>query len=45
LETPEPHPAERALARVSKDERYGLSWLETREDALLTMRESDGRRL
>jgi hypothetical protein len=29
---------ERFLGRVSKDEKYGLSWFETREDALLTMR-------
>jgi hypothetical protein len=32
-----PHPEERPLGRVSKDGR-GLSWFETREDALLTMR-------
>jgi hypothetical protein len=28
----------RPLGRVSKDEKYELSWFETREDALLTMR-------
>src|SRR5467141_1186099 len=33
-----PHPEERPLGRVSKDEKCGLSWFETREDALLTMR-------
>jgi hypothetical protein len=32
-----PHPEERPLGRVSKDGRT-LSWFETREDALLTMR-------
>jgi len=31
-----PHPEERPLGRVSKDE--AVSWFETREDALLTMR-------
>jgi hypothetical protein len=33
-----PHPEERPLGRVSKDENYIGSWFETREDALLTMR-------
>jgi hypothetical protein len=32
-----PHPEERRLRRVSKD-GHALSWFETREDALLTMR-------
>jgi hypothetical protein len=32
-----PHPEERPLGRVSKDEPY-YSWFETREDAPLTMR-------
>jgi hypothetical protein len=32
-----PHPEERRLRRVSKD-GHTLSWFETREDALLTMR-------
>jgi hypothetical protein len=32
-----PHPEERLLGRVSKD-GHTLSWFETREDALLTMR-------
>src|SRR6202022_1213351 len=39
-----PHPEERSLGRVSKDEKYGLSWFETREDALLTMRNLSLRR-
>src|ERR1700730_6503799 len=33
-----PHPEERPLGRVSKDEKRIGSWFETREDALLTMR-------
>jgi hypothetical protein len=33
-----PHPEERPFGRVSKDEE--VSWFETREDALLTMRRS-----
>src|ERR1700691_6220924 len=35
-----PHPEERPLGRVSKDGEIHLSWFETREDALLTMRPS-----
>jgi hypothetical protein len=34
----DPHPEERPLGRVSKDEKRIGSWFETREDALLTMR-------
>ena len=37
--TPYPHPEERALSRVSKDGPRA-SWFETREDALLTMRDT-----
>jgi hypothetical protein len=33
-----PHPEERPLGRVSKDERCMMSWFETRQEALLTMR-------
>ncbi|SHH51548.1 hypothetical protein SAMN05443248_5069 [Bradyrhizobium erythrophlei] len=33
-----PHPEERPLGRVSKDEKYGLSWFETAQVRLLTMR-------
>jgi hypothetical protein len=33
-----PHPEERPLGRVSKDERSVFSWFETREGALLTLR-------
>jgi hypothetical protein len=35
---PSLHREERRLRRVSKDDRIGASWFETREDALLTMR-------
>jgi hypothetical protein len=34
----EPHPEERPLGRVSKEELFGASRFETREAALLTMR-------
>src|SRR5580704_14069927 len=33
-----PHPEERPLGRVSKEERGGLSWFETALARLLTMR-------
>src|SRR5882757_1579463 len=39
---PTPHPEERPLGRVSKDEGPTVaSWFETREEALLTMRNRD----
>jgi hypothetical protein len=34
----DPYPEERPLGRVSKDDEAVVSWFETREDALLTMR-------
>jgi ketosteroid isomerase-like protein len=40
-----PHPEERALARVSKDETYRASWFETAQERLLTMRGEIGAKL